>query len=182
MIIIVGCTWYVHALDLSRDKLDPRAIKCVFLGYSLSRTQKGYTCYSPILHCQFVFADVTFNEYFPYLIAPQPSPTPNYYLPTLVPVVPLQQDKPLQVCVCRKRSATVPPAQSSVVQSSSLTRDPSFPPISIIAPFDPIHFLLPFARCLPLILLFSLCCMMIYLLHFVLLLVLFLLLLFPSLF
>ncbi|GFY88835.1 hypothetical protein Acr_06g0007750 [Actinidia rufa] len=29
---VFGCTCYVHALDPGHDKLDPRAIKCVFLG------------------------------------------------------------------------------------------------------------------------------------------------------
>ncbi|GFY93884.1 hypothetical protein Acr_09g0003300 [Actinidia rufa] len=46
----------VHALDPDRDKLDKRAIKYVFLGYS--RTQKWYKCYSPFLQCHFVCADV----------------------------------------------------------------------------------------------------------------------------
>ena len=38
-------------------KLDPRSIKCVFLGYS--RTQKGYQCYSPTLCRHFISVDVT---------------------------------------------------------------------------------------------------------------------------
>ncbi|GFZ21771.1 hypothetical protein Acr_29g0009330 [Actinidia rufa] len=46
----------IHALDPDRDKLDKRAIKYVFLGYS--RTQKWYKCYSPFLQCHFVCADV----------------------------------------------------------------------------------------------------------------------------
>ena len=37
---IFGCVRYVHILGPGSDKLDPRSIKCVFLGYS--RTQKGY--------------------------------------------------------------------------------------------------------------------------------------------
>lgn len=48
---IFGCTCYDHALDPSRNKLDPRSIKCVFLGYS--RTQKGCKCCSPTLQRQF---------------------------------------------------------------------------------------------------------------------------------
>ncbi|GFZ15681.1 hypothetical protein Acr_25g0000900 [Actinidia rufa] len=36
---VFGCTCYVHTLDPGHDKLDSRAIKYVFLGYS--RTQKG---------------------------------------------------------------------------------------------------------------------------------------------
>ena len=31
---IFGCVCYVHILGPGSDKLDPRSIKCVFLGYS----------------------------------------------------------------------------------------------------------------------------------------------------
>ncbi|XP_068344010.1 uncharacterized protein [Pyrus communis] len=37
---IFGCTCYVHIQSHHRDKLDPKAVKCVFMGYS--STQKGY--------------------------------------------------------------------------------------------------------------------------------------------
>ena len=43
---IFGCTAFVHVHSPHRGKLDPRAIKCVFLGYS--STQKGYKCYNPL--------------------------------------------------------------------------------------------------------------------------------------
>jgi transposase InsO family protein len=39
---IFGCVCYIHVHSHQRDKLDPRALKCVFLGYSDS--QKGYKC------------------------------------------------------------------------------------------------------------------------------------------
>jgi hypothetical protein len=41
-------------------KLDPKAVKCVFVGYSA--TQKGYVCWSPIERRLFVSLDVTFRE------------------------------------------------------------------------------------------------------------------------
>nr|GEW65943.1 hypothetical protein VITISV_030863 [Tanacetum cinerariifolium] len=45
-------------------KLDPKSLKCVFLGYS--RIQKGYRCYCLQLHRYPVSRDVTFHEDLPY--------------------------------------------------------------------------------------------------------------------
>ncbi|EOY04903.1 Cysteine-rich RLK (RECEPTOR-like protein kinase) 8 [Theobroma cacao] len=45
-------------------KLDPKSLKCVFLGYS--RLQKGYRCYSPTLNRYLVSADITFLENSPF--------------------------------------------------------------------------------------------------------------------
>lgn len=57
---VFGCVAFVHVLDPGRDKLYPRARKCIFLGYS--RTQKGYRCYHPESWRYFVSSDVTFFE------------------------------------------------------------------------------------------------------------------------
>lgn len=40
---VFGCVAFVHVHHHTRDKLDLRAVKCVFLGYSL--TKKGYKCF-----------------------------------------------------------------------------------------------------------------------------------------
>ena len=53
-----GCIAFVH---LKLGKLDPRALKCVFVRYSSA--QKGYWCYHPPTRKYYVSADVTFEEY-----------------------------------------------------------------------------------------------------------------------
>jgi hypothetical protein len=45
-------------------KLNPRAVKCIFVGYSSA--QKGYVCWSPIERRLFVSMNVTFRESKPY--------------------------------------------------------------------------------------------------------------------
>jgi hypothetical protein len=57
---VFGCIAYVHVLDELRTKLDPKAEKCVFIGYSLE--QKGYRCYNPITREMRVSRDVVFDE------------------------------------------------------------------------------------------------------------------------
>ena len=62
---IFGCVSFVNVHGSNRGKLDLRAIKYIFVGYS--STQKRYKCYHPPTK-KFVSADVTFNEsesYFP---------------------------------------------------------------------------------------------------------------------
>ena len=54
---VFGCVAFVHQ---EAGKLDPRGLKCVFIGYS--GTQKGYRCYHPPSRKFFVSADVVFNE------------------------------------------------------------------------------------------------------------------------
>ena len=42
---IFGCVAFVHLHKHQRNKLSPRALRCVFLGYATY--QKGYRCYHP---------------------------------------------------------------------------------------------------------------------------------------
>jgi hypothetical protein len=110
------------------DKLDPRAPKCVFLGYST--TQKGYCCYSPILQRYFTNADVTFVEfvfYFPSATSLVDSTLEPDVMSILLPVPPLFESAspsplvllppcslaPLQVYMRQHRlSATASPQSS----------------------------------------------------------------------
>ena len=61
---VFRCTAFVHVHSQHRDKLDARAIKCVFLGYS--STQKGYKCYNPSAKKFYISADITFTENKPF--------------------------------------------------------------------------------------------------------------------
>ena len=54
---IFGCVAFVHQ---SVGKLDPRALRCVFVGYS--STQKGYQCYHSSTQKFLVSANVMFYE------------------------------------------------------------------------------------------------------------------------
>jgi hypothetical protein len=58
---VFGCVCFVHDYRNSIRKLDPRALKCVFMGYSPSK--KGYRCWCPSEHRFFVSMDVTFREH-----------------------------------------------------------------------------------------------------------------------
>ena len=57
---VFGCTCFVRDVRLHMSKLDPKSLKCIFLGYS--RVQKGYRCYCPSLRRYMISLDVTFLE------------------------------------------------------------------------------------------------------------------------
>ncbi|MCO5603900.1 hypothetical protein L7F22_058054 [Adiantum nelumboides] len=57
---VFGCTSYVHVPDELRTKLDPKAEKCVFIGYIVE--QEGYKCYNPVTRQVRVSIDVVFDE------------------------------------------------------------------------------------------------------------------------
>ena len=66
--LVFGCTAFVHIHNHNRGKLDHRALKCVFMGYS--STQKGYKCYHPPTRKIYVSVDVTFVENKSYFSTP----------------------------------------------------------------------------------------------------------------
>ena len=57
---IFGSVSFWHAHSNGRKKLDPKTVKCVFLGYSTM--QKGYKCYYPPSKKFFFLMNVNFNE------------------------------------------------------------------------------------------------------------------------
>ncbi|WVZ96342.1 hypothetical protein U9M48_041997 [Paspalum notatum var. saurae] len=61
---VFGSTCFVRDHRPSVGKLDPRAVKCIFVGYS--SMQKGYKCWSPSERRLFVSLDVTFRESEPF--------------------------------------------------------------------------------------------------------------------
>ena len=61
---LFGCVCFVRDHRPSVGKLDPRAAKCIFIGYSSG--QQGYKCWSPSERRTFVSMDVTFRESEPY--------------------------------------------------------------------------------------------------------------------
>ena len=66
---IFGCVVYVHLPSRTRTKFEPRAVKCVFLGYGT--TQKGYRCYDPIHYKLYTTMDCDFFEQSPYYTQPR---------------------------------------------------------------------------------------------------------------
>ena len=59
---VFGCTCYVYISH--SNKLDPRSVRCIFLGYSAS--QKGYKCFDPLSKRLYVTCDVNFHETTPF--------------------------------------------------------------------------------------------------------------------
>ena len=55
---VFGCICFIRDVCPQVSKLDPKSLKCIFLGYSC--VQKGYRCYCPPLRRYFVSIDVTF--------------------------------------------------------------------------------------------------------------------------
>jgi hypothetical protein len=57
---VFSCIAYVHVPYEKRSKLDPKAEKCIFIGYSLE--QKGYRCFNLYTRKLQVSRDVVFDE------------------------------------------------------------------------------------------------------------------------
>ncbi|KAJ9558569.1 hypothetical protein OSB04_013183, partial [Centaurea solstitialis] len=129
---IFGSTCFVRDTRPHITMLDPKSLKCVFLGYS--RLQKGYRCFSPTLNRYIVSRDVTFHEnvpFFPvstsctlrdgddllvYVIPLPESPTPSD------PISSQEPPKPPVVHVYNRRQR--PTSDPEPIPSSSSSADP----------------------------------------------------------
>ena len=116
---VFGCVCFALNQHLTLDKLDQRAIRCVFLGYS--STQKGYRCYHPPSLRFIVTKDATFDEFLPYYSPPSSAPITHSFSPS----------DPLQFLIPPTVStSTHPTPQSSsppILQSSGNTLTPEPP-------------------------------------------------------
>ncbi|XP_073098849.1 uncharacterized protein [Elaeis guineensis] len=71
---VFGCVCFVRDHRPSVGKLDARALKCIFVGYS--STQKGYKCWCPNEQKLFISMDVIFRESEPFYISSVSSSSP----------------------------------------------------------------------------------------------------------
>ncbi|MCO5614933.1 hypothetical protein L7F22_069218 [Adiantum nelumboides] len=61
---VFGCVCYVLVPNEARKKMEPKVVKCIFLGYLIEK--KGYKCYDPMTRQVYVNRDVKFCEYEPW--------------------------------------------------------------------------------------------------------------------
>ncbi|MCO5569701.1 hypothetical protein L7F22_023417 [Adiantum nelumboides] len=61
---VFGCVCYVHVPNEARKKMEPKAVKCIFLGYPVEK--KGNKCYDPTTRQVYVSRDVRFCEHEPW--------------------------------------------------------------------------------------------------------------------
>ncbi|CAI7904229.1 unnamed protein product [Closterium sp. NIES-54] len=91
--------------DTTADKLSPRAIPCVFLGFV--PYARGWQFYDPASRRVFASQDVTFDEsvpfcrLFPYRTAPRPPPPPLFLAPVPPQVDPLPAPGPAPLGVSK---------------------------------------------------------------------------------
>ncbi|CAI7810852.1 unnamed protein product [Closterium sp. NIES-54] len=126
-----GCLTLVR--DTSVDKISPRAVSCVFLGFL--EDSSDYTFYYPPLHRFFDSCDVRFDKSVPYYVRYPcrglPIPPAPLFLTSAPPPAPLVQPPPPSPAPSSVSHATPPPSVAPQVQppspqsSSQPTADPA---------------------------------------------------------
>ncbi|KAL4562118.1 hypothetical protein LXL04_034312 [Taraxacum kok-saghyz] len=129
-----GCQAFVHIHGHNRSKLEPRAIKTVFVGYS--STQKGYRCFCPTTKKTYISCDVTFFEskpFFPTSLQGETreeasyswdlseSYTPNIVHDIFVPSVTQQASQPSNPDVTSDSKATESSNSTPLTQTNELS-------------------------------------------------------------
>ena len=61
---VFGCTCFVRDVRPQVSKLNPKSLKCIFVGYF--RVQKGYRCYCLTLRRYFAYTNVAFFDTTPF--------------------------------------------------------------------------------------------------------------------
>ena len=61
---VFGSAAYIHVPKVERRKLDPKSLRCIFVGYS--QTQKAYRFWVPATRTIKISRDVTFDEFHHY--------------------------------------------------------------------------------------------------------------------
>ena len=124
---VFGCTSFVQDVRSQVSKLDPKSLKCIFVGYS--RVRKGYRCYYPTLRRYFVSSGVAFFEttlfslsstitspgededllfYYVSLLVPTPAPIP--VKPPITQVYSRHQNAPVSIPI--PAASTLDPVSS----------------------------------------------------------------------
>ena len=122
---VFGSTCFVHNQPFHRDKLDPRATKCVFMGYS--STQKGYKCYNPITRKLMVSRDVRFEETIPYFSKELSDVGQGEFLSDLIPLpsVPHYQETPTSHVTSSASPEPSPSPVTNLEPQAPIRRNPS---------------------------------------------------------
>src|SRR3954465_1381603 len=119
---VFGCACYPHLGAYLTNKLLPRIVECVFLGYSMQH--KGYRCLDRRTNRVYISRHVRFNEdHFPFTSSTASSAAPSSwaFVPVLPPLLPLPISTP--------QSPQALPTVTHPATSPSSPAAPSSPPI-----------------------------------------------------